>query len=499
MITPEQIANIRRLFHAEHWKVGTIASELGLHPDTVKRALRTDSFNQARSLAARPSAPFLDLIVSTLKEHPRLRATRLFQMLRDRGYQGSISQLRRVVRKLRPPTSEAFLRLSVLPGEQAQIDWASFGTVTVGRANRRLSCFVLTLSYSRTFYFEFFFDQTLENFFQGHVNAFSDLGGVVRTCLYDNLKAVVLERAGEAVRFHPHLLELCGHYHFAARPCRPARGNEKGRVERTIRYLRDSFFAARPFTSLDRLNREALEWRDQVALERRWPDDSSLTVAEAFEQERPRLLPLPAHPFECELTKTVRSDKTIYIKFDKNLYSIPQAYVRRPLTLAATAYTVRLLDGTAEIARHPRCYDREQRIENPAHIAALLEEKQKALGATAVSRLKHSVPSIAEFLDAAFQRGESLAHQTSRLLQLLDDYGARDLAAAVEEALAKETPRADSVAFILNRRRRSGRQFPLPVDLSRHPHLADLSVRAHNLEVYDALSEHNDASDDDSN
>jgi Mu transposase, C-terminal domain len=232
---------------------------------------------------------------------------------------------------------------------------------------------------------------------------------------------------------------------------------------------------------------------------RRWPDDSSLTVAEAFEQERPRLLPLPAHPFECELIKTIRSDKTIYIKFDLNLYSIPHAYVRRPLTLAATASTVRLLDGLREIARHPRCYDREQRIEDPAHIAALLEEKRQALGATAVSRLQQAVPSIAQFLDAAFQRGESVAHQTSRLLQLLDDYGARDLAAAVAEALARQTPRADSVAFILNRRRRAGRQFPLPVDLSRHPHLADLSVSTHHLEVYDELSEHNDASDDDSN
>src|SRR5215510_1442677 len=391
MITPEQLANIRRLFHAEHWKVGTIASELGLHPDTVKRALRTDSFNQARAAAPRPSDPFLELIASTLKQHPRLRATRLFQMLRDRGYQGSISQLRRVVRQLRPPTSEAFLRLSVLPGQEAQVDWASFGTVTVGRAQRRLSCFVLTLSYSRAFYFEFFFDQTLENFLAGHVNAF--------------------------------------------------------------RYLRDSFFAARPFTSLDRLNREALEWRDQVALDRRWPDDSSLTVAQAFEQERPRLLPLPAHPFECELTKPVRSDKTIYIKFDLNLYSIPHACVRRPLTLAATASTVRLLDGSAEVARHPRCYDREQRIEDPAHIAALLEEKRRALGATAVSRLQQAVPSIAQFLDAAFQRGESVAHQTSRLLQLLDDYGARDLASAVDEALARQTPRAESVAFLRHRGR----------------------------------------------
>src|SRR5215813_12020627 len=117
MITPEQLANIRRLFHAEHWKVGTIASELGLHPDTVKRALRTDSFNQARAAAPRPSDPFLELIASTLKQHPRLRATRLFEMLRDRGYQGSVRPLRRLVQNIRPLSKEAFLRLSVLPGE----------------------------------------------------------------------------------------------------------------------------------------------------------------------------------------------------------------------------------------------------------------------------------------------------------------------------------------------------------------------------------------------
>jgi hypothetical protein len=211
------------------------------------------------------------------------------------------------------------------------------------------------------------------------------------------------------------------------------------------------------------------------------------------------LLPLPAHPFECELIKTVRSDKTIYIRFDLNNYSIPHSYLRRPLTLAASASTVRLLDGPREVARHPRCYDREQRIDDPAHLAALLEEKRQALGATAVGRLQQSVPSIAQFLDAAFQRGESVAHQTSRLLELLDDYGARDLSAAVAEALARQTPRADSVAFILNRRRRAPQQLLLPVDLSRHPHLADLSVPTHHLEVYDELSSNDDPSDDDPN
>lgn len=301
------------------------------------------------------------------------------------------------------------------------------------------------------------------------------------------MKSVVLARHGDQIRFQPRLLELCGHYHFAALPCQPRRGNEKGRVERTIRYVRESFFAARPFVSLSLLNQQAWEWRDRVTLQRPWPGDATRTVGALFAAERPRLLPLPAHPLETELVQPVRSGKTIYVRFDLNDYSIPHAYVGRPLTLVASATHVRLLDGATEIARHVRSYDRQQRIDDPAHLQALLEEKRKALGATATGRLLQAVPEIARFLDAAFQRGEAPARQTTQLLLLLDDYGAAALAAAVREALAQNTPRATSVAFILSRLKR-GTRTPLPVDLSRTPHLAELSIPPHNLEAYDELT-----------
>ena len=494
MISPELVAAIRRFFFAEHWKVGTIAAELHLHPDTVKRALETERF-RARLPIARPLDPFLDFIEQTLRQHPRLRATRLLEMLRDRGFEGSIDQVRRAVRQVRPASREAFFRLSTLPGEQAQVDWASFGEVRVGRARRRLSCFVLTLSYSRAFYFEFFFDQRLENFLRGHVNAFADLGGVARTLLYDNLKSAVLERHGERVRFHPRLLELCGHYHFAARPCNPRRGNEKGRVERAIRYLREAFFAARSFSTIEILNQQAREWRDRVSLQRRWPQDDSRSVADAYREERPRLIPLPTHSFETDLLLPVRSAKTLYVRFDLNDYSIPPAMVGRPLTLAASTDTVRILNGLEEVARHRRSYDRHQRVDDPAHIAALLEDKRKALGATAAGRLSQAVPIIDRFLEAAFERGESIARQTADLLKLLEDYGAPALATAVAEALTQNTPRATSVAFILGRGRRRDQSPPRPhaVDFSRHPHLADLSVPTHSLEVYDELSHDDNA------
>lgn len=490
MISGEQVARIRHLFHAEHWKIGTIAAELSLHPDTVRAALNTDRFRSHPRLRDQLADPYLDFLRETLQQYPRLRATRLYQMIRPRGYTGSVSQLRRVVAELRPPRREAFLRLHPFPGEQAQADWAHFGEVTIGRARRRLSAFLLTLSYSRALWLEFFLDQTLENFLLGHVHAFADWGGPTRTVLYDNLKSVVLERRGEAIHFHPRLLELSAHYHFAARPCRPARGNEKGRVERAIQYARGSFFAARSFTTLADFNHQALQWRETIAHQRPGPGDDSRSVAQAFQEEQAHLLPLPLHPFACDLMRPVHADKTLCVRFDLNDYSVPPQALGRTLTLVASPITVRLFDGSTEIASHRRSYDRHQLVEDPAHRQALLEQKRKALGSTAGGRLAILVPESPAFLRAAFERGESIARLTVQLLRLLDDYGAAELAAALREALDHDTPRLSSVAFILTRRhRQQQRRTPLPVNLSRRPDLENLTVSNPSLEAYDELSQ----------
>jgi transposase len=488
VIDKERRAHIRHLFYAEHWKIGTIARELGLHPETVSAAVETDRFNGAKT-PRNAADPYADFIREILTKHPYLRATRIYQMIRDRGFNGSVVQLRRFIARMRPTPREAFLRLTTFPAEQGQVDWAHFGEVSIGRARRRLSCFVITLSYSRALYLEFFFDQRMESFLRGHIRAFEDWQGIPRVLLYDNLRSVVLERHGDAIHFHPRLLELSAHYHFAARPCQVRAGNQKGRVERVIRYIRESFFAARPFTTLEELNRQALAWRDREAHGRTWPGGDHRTVAEAFAEEKPRLLPLPLHRFDSDLLISVRSGKTIYVRFDLNDYSIPPAAVGRQLSLAASESTIRILDGNQEIARHRRTYDRRQQVLDPAHQEELLKEKRKAFGSTRGSRLSQAVPESAALLEAAFARGESASRQTTELLNLLDLYGVRELRAAICEALERKTPRASSVAFILNQRRRSNkRRTPLPVDLSRHPELDNLSVTPHDLETYDDLA-----------
>jgi transposase len=489
MIDPEVRVKIRRYFYAEHWKVGTIAEALGVHPDTVKRAIEVERFHRAEQLRSSMLDPYLGFLRQTLELHPRLRATRLHQMLRDRGYAGSVEQLRRVVARLRPHPQEAFLRLQVFAGEQAQVDWAHFGTVTIGRARRALSCFVMTLSCSRALYLEFFFDQTMENFLRGHVNAFDSFRGSARVLLYDNLKSAVVERHGRQIRFNPRLLELAAHYNFEPRPCQVRAGNQKGRVERAIRYVRDSFWAARAFTTLEACNLQAMKWRDEVAHQRQWPDDHSRTVAQVLEQERPRLLELPLHKFDTDRVVSVRAAKTIYVRFDGNDYSIPPEAVGRELTLAVSGTEVRILDGAREIGRHRRSYNRQQLVLDPAHQQALLRTKRKARESTRDGRLELVVPESAVLLERAFAEGESAAQQSAQLLDLLDRYGARAMRRAVREALQRNTPRASSVAFLL---RQSNSVTPLPLDLSRHPEAQSLEVRPHDLETYDELAHRRD-------
>jgi transposase len=496
MMSPETCVQVRHYFYAEHWKIGTIARELGIHPDAVRHAIGSVDFNRASRVRPLMVDPYMEFVRQTLDRHPRLRATRIYQMLRERGYSGSVVQLRRTVARLRPPVREAFLRLHTFPADQAQVDWAHFGQVAVGRARRKLSCFVITLSYSRALYLEFFFDQTMENFLRGHVHAFQDWAGQPRVILYDNLRSAVLERRGSEIHFHPRLMELCAHYHFVPRPCQVRAGNQKGRVERAIRYIRDSFWAGRPFTTLAECNRQALLWRDQMAHQRCWPGDDSRTVESAFAEEQPRLVPHPIHPFGTDLIVAVRSSKTIYVRFDLNDYSIPPEAVGRQLTLVASDTQVRILDGIAEIARHRRTYDRHQLVLDPDHQHALLRAKRKVFDATPTGRLAQAVPDSQTLLDQAFTQGESAGSQTAQLIRLLDLYGAAALRRAVREALDQNTPRASSVAFLLRRQQRvASSPARLLVDLSHHPEAQAIDVQPHDLETYDELAKSDDDPD----
>ena len=497
-ISDEQRARIRALFYAEHWKVGTIAAELDLHPETVASAVGTATFvSRGPQARATKLEPYRDFITATLSQHPRLRATRLYDMLVPRGFEGSERQLRRHVAELRPrPAPEAFLRLTRMPGEEAQMDWGKFGVVSVGGGERKLSCFVMVLPWSRFAYARFTLDERMDSFLREHVCAFEAFGGAPRRVLYDNLKSAVLERVGEHIRFHPELLELAGHYHFIPRPCAPRRGNEKGNVERFILYLRTSFFAARTFESVDDLNRQLERWlRARADLRVHPTDPERRTVVEHHELERPRLLSLPAHRPDTDCVETLRSGKQPYLRFDTNDYSIPHALVRKPLSLRASEHLVRVFDGDELVAEHTRSWDKRQVIEEQAHIDALAAQKRRASELRGRDRLRALCANADALLDDLARRGEPLRQRTATLNRLLERYGAAALDAAIAEALAKGAPAVGSIAYLLDKEsRRSGRPVPLAVPLPAHLRDKDVIVVPHDMSDYDLLGL---ASDDD--
>jgi transposase len=494
VISRAREAEILRYYHVEKWRVGTIARHLGVHHNVVKRVLAQAGLPRLGKPRASQIDPFLPFIHQTLEKFPALTASRLYAMVRERGYRGRPDHFRHLIACHRPrPLAEAYLRLGSLPAEEAQVDWGHFGHLQIGRARRPLLAFVMVLSYSRQIFLRFCLDARIENFLRGHVAAFAAWGGVPRVLLYDNLKSAVLERHGDAIRFHPTLLAFAGHYRYEPRPVAIGRGNEKGRVERAIRYVRDAFFAARRFAGLDDLNAQAAAWCFGEAADRRCPRQENRRVGEVFAEEVPRLLALPEYPYPLLEQVTVRVRKTPYVRFDLNDYTVPHTEVQRTLTVLADPHEVRVTDGRQVLARHPRSYDKGAQIEDPAHIEGLVAVKRAARQHRATDRLTQAAPASRSLLLRAAERGSNLGAITAMLLQLLDRYGAAELQAAIDEALARDVPHPNAVRLALERRREQrGLAPPVAVVLPAHVRSRDVPVQPHRLEIYDRLKEPSD-------
>jgi transposase len=493
-------SEILRLWHAEKWPVGTIARELRVHHSAVRRVINPQEVNSSEK-KRRPSKvdPYVPFILETLEKFPRVKASRLFDMVRQRGFDGKPSQFRAIVASIRPSGHrEAYLRLRTLPGDQGQVDWGHFGRIQIGRASRPLVAFVIVLSYSRAIFLRFYLSQNTEQFLRAHEHAFEHFGArVPRVLLYDNLKSAVLERSAGAIRFNPVFLAFAGHHRFEARPVAVARGNEKGRVERAIQYVRTRFFEARRFSDLEDLNRQATQWSLSIAMERPWPEDKRITVAEAFEHEKDKLLPANPEPFPCEDRVETTVGKTPYVRFDRNDYSVPHTLRGKPVVIFVDEASLRVLHEGKIVAEHRRSWDQAAQIEDLAHIDRLREEKRAATKSSNLDTLGHATPSAIPFLEIAAKRGGPLGRTTRDLKELLRLYGATVLESALREALESDLAHIQALRHILERdRRESGRVVPRPLLLPDDPRLRDSFVKPHDISTYDRLIHTEDADDD---
>jgi len=484
MIRYEQFCRIKDLHTRQGLTPSQIAELLDLDPRTVAKWLAENHY-RPRQETQRPSKldPFKPDIVRLLERYP-YSATQIFHRISEQGYAGGYSTVKRYVRKVRPRRPPAFLTLSFAPGECAQIDWGSFGSVPVGSTRRRLSFFVMVLCYSRLLYVEFTLAQTMEHFLACHQHAFEFLHAVPQTVMVDNLKSAVLKRAlGQPPVFNPKYLDFAHHYGFSIRPCNVGQAHEKGRVENAVGYVKKNFLAGLDIPDFSALGPAVRHWLDTVANVRRHGETQQKPV-DLFAQERPSLRPLPAHPFDIATVSPVRASRQFRITLDTNRYSVPAEYAGQSLTLKAYPDRLCLYAEEELIARHPRSYDRHQDFEDPDHPKPLLEQRKKARDHALFRRFLSLSPHAEPYYQKLQQRRLNPRHHVRNIVALSELYPPPAVARALEDALALGAFSSDYIANLLEQRARTPTAPPGALHLTRRDDLLDLTLEPPDLSVY---------------
>ena len=491
-VCSETETEILRLAFHEQWPIGTISKHLRVHRSVVERVLF--QFKNPPSKKMKHSKMIenhIHFIEEIIEKYPGIHASRLFVMMKKRGYQGrSASYFRKNIAKLRPQkTREAFARLSTLPGEQAQVDWADFGKISVGKATHKLMAFVMTLSWSRAIFLKFFFSAKMAFFQQGFVDAFDFFEGSPHVILHDNLKSGVIERVGSIVRFNQDFIDISKYYLFEPRAVNIRRGNEKGKVERSIRYIRDNFFSGRTFTTLEQFNKEALDWCLNESLDRIWRRGENILVREAFQNEKKNLNPLPHTPFPAQEQVKVKIGKTPFARFYTNDYSVPMECVEKSLDIVATHTTIKIIDEIKIVAIHPRSWGKYETIEDPEHQAILRRRKKKSVTHSGLARFISAVPEGELFVSGLAERGKNLGGSICSLLKLLDLYGKNKLSQAVKEVLESGAICLGNVHHVLKRIETDTQDHTPLLGMNLPAKYSDISVVHHDLSHYDKISE----------
>ncbi len=367
MIDYATFCQIHLLHEQKGLNASQIAQELSLNLKTVEKWMAQSSFEPRKS-SKRSSKldPFKGQIVAMLERHP-YTAQQILQQLQQQGYTGGYSILKKFVRLVRPPRKPAFLMLEFAPGECAQVDWGQFGSVQVGSTRRRLSFFVMVLCSSRMIYVEFTLSEAMDQFLTCHRHAFEFFGGVPKKVMIDNLKVGVARHpTGEKAQFNPHYSDFAAHYGFQPVACNVGKGNEKGRVENGVGYVKKNFLNGLQILSFESVNPAAIQWRETVANVRIHGETHQKPIV-LFEKEKLLLKPLPVMPYDCAVIQPADANRCYRVAFQTNRYSVPYLYASQKLTLKIYPDQLLFFHNEKLIATHPRSYDRRQNVANPDH------------------------------------------------------------------------------------------------------------------------------------
>ena len=489
----ELYQRVRRACHVEGMSIREAARVFGLHRDTVRKMLMFSLPPGYRRSgpAARPRLdPYTGVIDWILKEdetRPRKQrhtAKRILERLRgEHGFTGGYTIVKDYVRERRLRMREMFVPLVHPPGH-AQADFGE-AIVEIGGIERKGHFLAVDLPHSDACHIKAFPAETTEAFCDGHNGAFGFFGGVPQSVLYDNTRLAVARILGDGRRQRTRVFsELQSHYLFADRFGRPGKGNDKGKVENLVGYVRRNFFVPVPrFASWEALNAHLEELcRRRMADRLRGHDE---TIGERFERDRQALLPLPPAPYDACDKRATRVSSLSLVRYRGNDYSVPVAYGHREVLVRGYVHDVVISCGTEVIARHERSYEREDAILDPLHYLRLIEQKVGALD-QAAPLAGWSLPKEFGMLRRLLETrmGKSGKREYVQVLRLLETFETDDVQAGVRDALRLGAIGFDAVKhLVLCRIERR----PPRLDLDVYPYLPRTRVDTTSAREYMGL------------
>jgi len=415
-----------------------VATKLGISRKKVTRLIRQDDLSRRSS--GNIIAPYERLIQQWYTEYPFLQAIQVLQRLKSYGYEGGYTAVKDYTLSLRKKQKRnSYHALEFLPGEEAQVDWMQrsmpFGVVYG---------FVYILSYSRYLYAHFYLRSSMEFFLDGHIEAFKEIRGVANRHTYDNLKSVVITRKPD-ITYNGRFLDFARHYGFSIRACNPGKPNEKGRVERVIRDI-ESFLVVNTFADINDLNKRLGLWR--IERNNRVHRSTGTPPVEALKQER--LIALPQIHYLPYRQAPAAINKTCFVEFDTNRYSVPSQYGDMPCDIFAYPQYIEIAVQGRKVAMHKRVFDRKQKIEHPSHREKLLNITPHFKYQRMYQLLKSMDKNIEHFLKCVEQEGQDPLEVSYELFKLLKGIAKETLISAVKSANSIDTYRVTYIQGLLS-------------------------------------------------
>ena len=461
-----------------------IARKLSLNRETVTKYLVNPEQAIIKRKKSSKLAPYYDEIEKLLKEDPKVWATVILQRISALGFDGEISILRKYLKKKRGlvRNRRAFIRFESDPGVQMQIDWGYFGTLAYGKTNRRLYALAVIEAHSRMIYVEFTHSQKQEVLHQCLINAFEYFQGSPQEIVVDNMVTAVTERKGHLIRFNENFLDFLRHFSIVPKACNVRAPYEKGKVEKTVHYIRKNFWPLRRFTSLTDIQTQAIKWLNETANVRKQQTTGERPIDRFC---RKSLKPLPEAMPDCRETMELLVYNDFAVRFDGNCYTTPPWTIGRRLTLKADQKQITLYHKQKVAATHARCWERKKRIELPCH-NEMLKKLHKKLWQDRDIAAFASIGQIArEYLNALSRANQPIKKNIEKLLQLKNQYGTPSLLTVIEKALKFKAYGADYVENILYQEM-TPKNYHHPVKLKQDV-LNKIRLNEPNLAEYDSL------------